>query len=268
MPEAGERPTGRDDIAGNSDAIVDGINRNAVNPRVQYGGDQLEQACELVEHFRRGAPALRGFRLDAVRALWSVMFSLPRLSVTLTSSPNGREINHHLGLRSWGVRKNRIAQAVLPVPAGEEEYLRRGHRIVRRQVRRARAAGVSCEVLSSERERADVRRWLAPRKPGLDGWLDDLSHPSDACWWVARSADGDPIAIAVVAVDSDAALLQILVSTDHPARYLLHTEIVVSLARTGVRYLLTISPMLPRMAPNLRYFQWMLGYQVAHLVVR
>jgi hypothetical protein len=264
----GKVPLGAPDPAGTGEAIVDGISWNALNPRVQYGGDELEQACELVEHLRGGAPALRAVRLDAVRALWSVMSSLPRHSVTLTRSSNGREIERHLGIRRWGVRKNRIAQGVLPVPASEQEYLRRGHRLVRRQVGRARAAGVTCEVLGSDGERVSVRRWLSPRIAGLDGWLDDLPHPSDACWWVARSADGDPLALAIVAEDSDWALLEILLSTDHAARYLLHTEVLSSLARAGVRYQLTISPPVPRMDPNLRYFQRMLGYRVAHLVVR
>ncbi len=267
MPETRERTIGGRDRGITREAIVAGISPNAPNPRVQYGGDQLERACELVEHFPRGTTSLRGSRLDAVRSLWSVMTSLPRLSVTLTSSPNGREIDRQLSLRRWGVPKNRIAQAVMPVPASEEAYLRDGHRIVRRQVRRARAAGVSCEVLRGEGERAGVRRSLAPRMPGLNGWLDVLPYPSDACWWVARSANGDPIGLAVVVADSDWALLRILLSKDHPARYLLHTEIALALGRTGVRYLMTSSPMVPRMEPNVRYFQWMLGYQVAHLVV-
>jgi hypothetical protein len=247
--------------------MAPGSNRDAVNPRLQYGGDQFEQACELADRFQGGAPALRGFRLDSVRALWSVMTSLPRLPVALTSTSGGRVIDRHLAARRWGVPKNRFAQGVLELFRSEKAYLRHCHRLVRRQVRRGRGAGLTCAEVESTSERGQLMRWLIPLMAHVEGWTDVLPPATDARWWVARNAGGEPVALAILVIDSEWAMLSLLKSTDHAARYLLHTEVAVSLGRAGVRYLLTDSPMVLRMDPNVRFFQRMLGYQVAHLVL-
>jgi hypothetical protein len=71
-----------------------------------------------------------------------------------------------------------------------------------------------------------------------------------------------------VTVDREWSLLKGLVSTDHAGRYLLHTDLVNALAGAKVRYLVVDGPMAPLLAPELQYWQRLLGYRVASLSVR
>ncbi len=106
---------------------------------------------------------------------------------------------------------------------------------------------------------------MTPLVPGMPEWVDTLPHRDDDQWWAARDNRGHPVAFAIVVVDTEWAMLELLKTIAHPPRYLLHTEIVTALAEVGVRYLVTDSPMALRMDPNLRSFQRLLGYQVANL---
>jgi hypothetical protein len=256
------------------------VDWNRADPSLQYGGATLEAACAFAYGLKRHRnedpipPARRtGVRpslgsVDGLQAVVKVLVQLPGLRVRLSDSRSGEVIREHLTSRRLGIAKNRIAQGVLPIPASDEEYLTRGRRILRRQVRRAKTSGASCELVTSYTEKREILDWLTPRIPGMDGWVDTLPHRPDDEWWVARSSSGEPIAFAIVVVDGKWAMLELLRSTDHPARHLLHTEIVASLRRAGASYLITDSPMVLRMDPELRYFQRMLGYRVAHLRLR
>jgi hypothetical protein len=237
--------------------------------RFQYGGETFETACDFAGVMQGRRPPKRSHvaerRLPGPVALTLTVASLPRLSIGLSDSPSGKVIRDHLRARRFGVPKNRWAQGVLALPASEEEYLRRGSRIVGRQVRRARAAQVTCRELTSSWQRELLLRAITERVYGMDTWVDTLPDRPDDHWWAAHDQAGDPAGFAIVVVDADWAMLELLKTTDHPTRYLLHTEIVTALARSGVRYLLTDSPMVFRMNPHLRSFQRLLGYQVAHL---
>lgn len=248
------------------------------DPSLQYGGETLERALAFAAGFHPGRepvplpPARRtggsSSTTSGPLALLQVLTNLPRLTVHLSGSRSGKVIRTHLTSRRFGIAKNRIAQGVLPIPASEEEYLQQGRRILRRQVRRAKTSGSICDPVTSYKDKREILDWLTPRIPGMDGWVDTLPHRPDDEWWVARSASGEPLAVAIVVVDGEWAMLELLRSIDHPARHLLHTEIVASLRRAGTSYLITDSPMVLRMDPELRYFQRMLGYRVAHLRLR
>lgn len=237
--------------------------------RFQYGGEAFEVACDFAGVLQGRRPPKRSHvaerRLPGPVALTLTVASLPRLSVELSDSPSGEVIREHLRARRFGIPKNRWAQGVLGLPASEEEYLRRGSRIVGRQVRRARAAEVTCRELTSSWQRERLLRGITHHVRGMDTWVDTLPDRPDDHWWSAHDRAGDPTGFAIVVADTDWAMLELLKSTDHPTRYLLHTEIVTALARSGIRYLLTDSPMVFRMDPHLRSFQRLLGYQVAHL---
>jgi hypothetical protein len=241
-----------------------------VDARLQHGGAALELACQFVARLRRrpvldGPPWRPTGWLRGPVALAVLVRSLPRLPVRLTGAPSARVIEEHLHRRKFGIAKNRIAQGVLPIPASPQQYLRDGSRQVRRQVGRAKDAGISAAPLTERDERREVLRWLTPRVPGMEEWVDALPDREGDQWWVARRGDGKPVGFAILVADRDWALLELLKSTDHAARYLLHTEIVAALCRSGVRYLLTDSPSVSRMETNLRRFQRTLGYRVAHL---
>ncbi len=233
------------------------ISWDALDPRFQYGGEVLELACAAVAGLRRG-------RLRHIRALGEELVKLPKVRVELTASPSGRVIRGHLRARRWGIAKNGIAQGVLPIPVEEADYLRRASRIVRRQAARATTLGITCEGVAPS-ERDELIGEMTPLIEDMPLWVGTLpDRPADR-WWVARDASGAALAFAIVVVDRDWALLELLRSVDHTARYVLHTAIVEALRREQVSYLLTDNPMVLRMDPERRAFQRLLGYRVAHL---
>jgi hypothetical protein len=219
--------------------------------------------------------------MEGSRAVWAVYRGLPRVSVSLTGSSCGELMSDQLAIRRWGVPKNRIAQGVLPIPADLGTYLRVGHRLVRRQVRRAVEAGVECRLLSGP-ERAAVLDDLTVRKERASddqngrqlgaarrrtddeaaGWAER----KDDEWWAAIGADGTSVALASICVDKEWAFLRGLISVEHPARYLLHMRLVEELAGREVRYLWTAAPSAMLQASGLQYFQYMLGYEIVNLI--
>jgi hypothetical protein len=86
--------------------------------------------------------------------------------------------------------------------------------------------------------------------------------------WAVFDAEGRPIGLGVVSVDSEVALIWSLVCRGHSGRWLLHTEIVDEMAKRGVTCLLVAARMAPVLDPGLQYFQRLLGYRVAHLTLR
>jgi hypothetical protein len=235
-----------------------------VNAAVQYGGETLERACAVGGSLKHPGP----HSLINASALLAVLRQLPILPVELTGGTGGRVIADHLRVRRLGVPKNRIAQGVLPLRAGEQDYLGSCSRIVRRQIRRARLSGVECSRLTSDEQRWLVIRQLTPQVPGMPRWVDRLPGRFSDDWWVAREATGRPVGFAIVVADTRWAMLDLLISLEHPARYLLHTEIVTDLGKAGVRYLMTDSPTVLRMDRHVRQFQRVLGYRVAHLALQ
>jgi hypothetical protein len=243
-------------------SVTNGCGR--VDARLQYGGEILERACGLEASLRRPSPAAVG----NARALLAVLRGLPRLPVELSDGISGRVIEQHLRATRLRIPKNRLLQGVMPLPTDEQAYLRDGSRIVRRQVHRARAAGNACARLASHEERWEIVRQLTPQVPGMPRWVDRLPGRLSDQWWVVRDGAERPLGFAIVVVAGEWAMLELLISIEHPARYLLHTEIVTALGAAGARYMLTDSPGVLRMDPHLRSFQRVLGYRVAHLSLR
>jgi hypothetical protein len=87
-------------------------------------------------------------------------------------------------------------------------------------------------------------------------------------WWAVFDAEGQPIGIAMVSIDSEVALIWELTCRGQLGRWLLHTEIVSEMANRGVTCLLVEGRTAPLLQPGLQYFQRLLGYQVAHLKLR
>jgi hypothetical protein len=100
------------------------------------------------------------------------------------------------------------------------------------------------------------------------GWWQELLDRDDDEWWCARDPDGQLLALAVVTVDAETALLWVLLSVQQPARWLLSVFIAQRLCDTGVRHQLIRSTNIFRLDPALQEFQRRLGYTVAHLSLR
>ncbi len=243
---------------------------------VQYGGARFERAAQAVRESRRkigltqrGA-ALIGDPPGAL-AVVDVLRRLPRVEVAPSEQPAGRVLRCHLEERRRGVAHNRIAQGVLPLPSSLEGYLTGRHRqAVRTNVRHAREQGIRCEPVLEASERLGIRKaWLRRRladdqaPPAEDDWISTTSN--DAEWWVAADLDGEPLALSKLSIDIECALLHGLVSVSHPARWLLHTQLVETAIRAGARLLIVHDGNALLMDEQRQYFQRLLGYRIAHL---
>jgi hypothetical protein len=229
-------------------------------PDTGYRSELFLRACGV-------APTCRGIEGQGPAATWERLRagsltlarferSLPSVTVRLTASPAGQMIGEHLAIREGRRLRYRGAQGVLRLPADFGAYLRGRHRqAVRTNVGHARRDGLT--VSSSL-----VQSW----EPGLDDTRRGLLTPGPIEWWQVRGTDSDapPVAEAILTVDDEVALLHGLGSSVRHARWLLHTAIVERLCGLcGV--LLVNSDDAYLLGPGHRYFQQLLGYEIARL---
>jgi hypothetical protein len=168
-------------------------------------------------------------------------------------------------------RHNRLARAVLDLPAAGDRYLTgRARQALRTNLRHARSIGVASARVSYETW-ADAAAAVLRSRGDEPGPHEDR-HPGRAAYYVARDADGTPLAYAGAALFGQFAVLFTLVSGpgQRPeaswARYQLHTCLTVDLGGDGVRHLLTGSAL--REPAGLQYFQHLLGYQPRNLRIK
>ncbi len=240
---------------------------------LQHGGDVFLAASAFL---RRAVPgvATNEPQADAepliagVRATMLLLAGLPRVRVALSDAPAGLRLRQHFDDRMWGIRHSLIAQGVLSLPEEPGQYLRgRSRQALRTNIRKARAAGVTCRQLDHVDERRAAASQLRARVPGMSEWPDELFDPPEDIWWAARTPHGETVAFAQVTVDREWALLRSLASSDRPSRYLLHAVLVDVLIACGARYLAVDGPIAPLLEPSLQYWQRLLGFDVVHLSV-
>ncbi len=241
--------------------------------QLRYGRDPFVASSVFLRRVRFAPSAVSRLRYlgDGKRLAATVRLfvRLPRLTVSLSSSPSGREIGAHLRRTRWGIPQNRLAQGVLVIPPTQGEYLRgRSRQAVRTNIRHAEGLGLTCRRLTSLSERRYVADYMVANRPQseeqAEAYRRHLDHRDSQCWTVGVP-DHAPAGLAVLTVDTQVAMLWSLVCIEHVAKWLLHTHIVGELAAAGVRYLLTSSRMAPLMPAGDQYFQKLLGYRVAHL---
>lgn len=214
--------------------------------------------------------------LASLRALRAIR-RLPVVDAAAQSdTPGGQEVRRildqkgPLGLpaRWWGF-------AVCPVTSGPTDFLKTPDaKKLRYYLRRATAEGLSCRAVSpAERaglvEQANQRERIHPNhnyrvtQPRND---DLLGHDF---WLVAEDDTGQPLLLAVVAVDGTFAVLRYFRtlgdSEGHSlSRYLAHQYIIEALAAQGVQWLIDTDP--PAAQTNgVRLFQRNLGFRYMHV---
>ena len=100
-------------------------------------------------------------------------------------------------------------------------------------------------------------------------WLSPLVRSGD--FYVARAADGEPVAFAGVTVDVRCAFLLAFMAAQHHdqrswARHLLHVHVVAALAKAGVTHLVRDSAF--QLTPGIQYFQHLVGAKPANVKIR
>lgn len=229
----------------------------------------LADAVDAYDGLKAADPRARRRAATDPRGLLAIVHllgSVPCLRVAPSAAPSGEAIRRHLlTRRPWLPPTYRVAQGVLLLPATPEEYRRgRSRQAMRTNVHHAESLGLSCSRLESggDRERLRPSPFFLP-----PGRLEMLEERPDRDCWIVTDADGAPVGIGVVSVDTDVAMLWYLVTTNHPARWLLNLCITECLIAEGVSLLLVDDGHVLQMKPSTRYLQMLLGYRIAHLAL-
>ena len=162
------------------------------------------------------------------------------------------------------MRSHLLARGVLTLPRSPAEYLAgRSRRAVRTNRSHAIKLGISILCPSSGLAVRDSVERLA-----ATGLIDNpdvlLARTSDE-WLIVLDPSEEVVGGALVTIDRDWAMLNILVGSSYQVRYALHTELVLKLRAMGVQHLFASNESALVLPPGLQYLQRILGYQVVNL---
>jgi hypothetical protein len=240
------------------------------NPDFMRAHDLIED----IQKARRAAmTAFMSLKENAPRlsSMARAVRTLPRLTLILSGSPEGKEIAELLS-RSRALIPARVAVSVLTLPHNPEDYMRgRKRQAVRTNVTQGRAIGITCrKEICPEQLRHRIHEVLDQRdNPNYEPLLERVDTRSGE-FWLAIGANDKAVALAVVTVDVQVARLAWMLSAQQEknsaARYLLSTEIFTDLARRQVRYVIADCALF--LPPGIIYFQRLLGFQPMNLDVR
>jgi hypothetical protein len=203
---------------------------------------------------------------------------LPCLEARIGDTPEGRIIARALDtvclMKVFTL--SRLGACILSIPERPSDYSAGASKqTLRRKVRAAEKAGISCRHIDCEIEQrrlvAMLDRAIARKSNPLyrEQGSDHSYLIGSGIWTVAFAPDGEPLVIAVTPRDGRWALLRAFVSLGESqersdARYLLTKVVAERLSSEGVRHLFDTRG--PSQLPNgLRHFQRMLGFRIARV---
>jgi hypothetical protein len=253
----------------------------------RYAGPWFEAARMLGLRAGLGQPDRLGAfvvaalsRPTRLAALAGLLALTPTESVAISCSDAGAALRRYLDERFLGVfPQNRLCRGVLLLPRDHRSYLVGRHRqALRTNLRRATRAGIHCEVVhDADDALTAVTAIIARRRRRPDDlalllaeWAAILARP-EMTIFLARDANGDPLALAAVVIDQELCLIQIAIACDHAARWALHDHIVRALIQRGARLLFAEGggPFgALGFESELYRFQRLLGYELRHLAPR
>jgi hypothetical protein len=174
------------------------------------------------------------------------------------------------------ISAGRRAQAVLEVPIVEERYLAgRPKQALRTNLRHARDLGVTSDRIPTYEAWSEAAGVILRAHHDGPAMAEEMSKPEprqQVAYYVARDADGTPLAFARVALLGQIAVLFTMLSHSDRrpsaswARYQLHTFLALNLGCSGVKHLITGSAL--RETAGNQYFQHLLGYRARNLRVK
>jgi hypothetical protein len=255
--------------------------------RLRYGGPWFlaASALPLEADAIRPRPVARLIaaavrRPRRLASLIALLLRTPTEHVVLSGTTAGQALSEYFSQRAmWVVPRKRFFRGVLLLPQEYAAYLRGSRRkTVRRNLRRAAATGIHCELVSDRRRALnDISQVLHhhPRSqtdPGFHSVVDKVratAQRPETTVTVARDEDGRPVAIATCVIDDMVCLMTAAVATSREPRWALHDHLVRLLIARRVRYLLGDGEgpfgalAFPR---NQQHFQHLLGYELRHVV--
>jgi hypothetical protein len=167
--------------------------------------------------------------------------------------------------------QNQFCRGVLLLPQDHSEYLRgRSRHALRTNLRRATAAGITCENVSDPSRVVDefTEVYRSARDDAANGWRAVLAR-RHITLMVARDKRGRPLALAGVVIDDSVCLIVLAVAISHEARWALHDHLVRTLIARRARYLVAGGggPFgALGFTANVQHYQHLLGYELRHLI--
>jgi hypothetical protein len=229
--------------------------------------EMLHEVSASHGRVRKGVSLARHPRTFA--RLVDYVLRLPTLDYPLPSTPAGEAIRRDLCARVLGFKVCILGVGVLDVPASVALYLAGQHRTtLRRKLAKASKLGLVPGTLPTdaptlrrtfdEMERTDY----SPR-------IVDAVSLRDAHCLVVQRADGTPMALALVQVAGQVALIRHFVSRrgyddSSASRYLLHRTMVECMIDLGVAKI-CMAKWLLQIPEGVRFFQHVLGFRAARL---
>jgi hypothetical protein len=158
----------------------------------------------------------------------------------------------------------------------EDHYLAgRSKQALRTNLRHARDLGVTSDQVPTYEAWFEAASVILRGRPDGRDMAREMDKPApgqEVAYYVAREANGTPLAFARVAMfDQFAVLFTMLSHLDRQpsaswARYQLHTSLALDLGGSGVKYLVVGSAL--REPAGNQYFQHLLGYRACNLRVK
>lgn len=214
-------------------------------------------------------------RPSRVVALIALVMRTQCETVSFSDSQAGQTLRAYFTRSCLGVLPlNRLCRGVLVLPERHADYLR-GHRreAVRRNLRRAAAAGITCEPIGNRSQAAELLTQLArSRESPMTSeytrvWREAIHRPETELF-VAVDPDGEPRAVAGIVADDMVGLIRFAMANHHEARWALHDHIVATMIERRVRYLIAEGGgafgALGH-SPSIQRYQHLHGYELRHL---
>jgi hypothetical protein len=260
--------------------------KRAADDRIRYGGAWVTAASALPLNAnavrprpvaRLAAAALRRpQRLAAMIALW---LRTPTERVVLSETSTGRVLSEYFSQRAMGILpRKRFFRGMLLLPEDHAAYVGGRHRkTLRRNLRRAAAGGVRCEVMNDRRHALeDITQVLREHPCSLDtsGFhtvIDRVratAQRPETTIIVGRDAHGEPVAILTCVIDDTVCLITSAVAICREPRWAVHDHLVRLLISRRVRYLLGDGEgPFGALAypPSVQHYQHLLGYELRHV---
>lgn len=253
----------------------------------RYGSARFEAASALPLEGGLGRPRRLGNLLAATArqpsrfsALIQVLAETRSEHVYLSDGPAGQTLRAYFDRLFLGmIPQNRLCRGVLLLPRDHGEYTRGRHRqALRTNLRRARRAGICCELTTDTRMALEIARAIVENRRAAithadlanldDGWPVMFAQPQTTLL-ISRDRQDRPLGVMAAVIDDAVCLIQLAVASDHNARWALHDRLVRLLIDRGVTHLLAEGdgPFgALGFAPGVRHFQRLLGYELRHLI--